>query len=47
MLLNIFDFLKKLKIKIYNKESGELYYVNGPENLPAPLTKEKEDEIHF
>lgn len=45
MLLNIFDFLKKLKIKIYNKESGELYYVNGSENLPAPLTKEKEDEI--
>ncbi|MBQ7116791.1 MAG: RNA polymerase sporulation sigma factor SigE [Clostridia bacterium] len=30
---------------ILNKGTKEVYYVNGSENLPAPLTKEREDEI--
>ncbi len=48
--------LKKLKLKILELKmklkrhfgiegDGELYYVNGSENLPAPLTKVQEEEI--
>ena len=45
MQKRIFDFIKSIKEKLRRKNCGELYYINGPENLPAPLTKEKEDEI--
>ena len=45
MLGNIIDFIRKIKEKFSFENKGELFYVNGPENLPAPLTKEKEDEI--
>lgn len=45
MQKRIFDFIKSIKEKLRRKNFGELYYINGPENLPAPLTKEKEDEI--
>ena len=45
MQKRIFDFIKGIKEKLRRKNCGELYYINGPENLPAPLTKEKEDEI--
>ena len=45
MQKRIFDFIKSIKEKLRRKNYGELYYINGPENLPAPLTKEKEDEI--
>ncbi len=31
--------------KIFIRQNDEVYYVNGSENLPAPLTKEREDEI--
>lgn len=31
--------------KIFFKQENEVYYVNGSENLPAPLTKERENEI--
>ncbi len=37
-ILNLFK-------KIFFEKSAEIYYVNGSENLPAPLTKEKEEEI--
>ena len=39
LLLRIKSFLKK------EDESSDIFYVNGSDNLPAPLTKEKEDEI--
>ena len=45
MLINLIDFIKCIKEKIKSKSVGELYYVNGSENLPAPLTKEKEEEV--
>lgn len=45
MQKRIFDFIKSIKEKLRRNNCGELYYINGPENLPAPLTKEKEDEI--
>ena len=45
MSKNIIDLIKRIKEKLSRKNCGELFYVNGPENLPAPLTKEKEDEI--
>ena len=31
--------------RFFSDETTEVYYVNGSENLPAPLTKEKEEEI--
>ncbi len=45
--------VKKLKLLFENLRSrlcqrlfpSEVFYVNGPENLPAPLSKEKESEI--
>ena len=45
MSKKIIDLIKRIKEKLSRKNCGELYYINGPENLPAPLTKEKEDEI--
>jgi RNA polymerase sporulation-specific sigma factor len=36
--------LKNLLKKIFSKPTG-LYYINGPETLPPPLTKEEEAEI--
>lgn len=44
----MFYILEKIIRKIENiflRGSNEVYYVNGSENLPAPLTKEREDEI--
>lgn len=45
-------FLKYIKEKLsklsevgFLPEENELYYVNGSENLPAPLTKEEEEAI--
>lgn len=38
--------LSKIKEKLYNKLSeDEVYYVNGSENLPAPLTKQEEEDV--
>ncbi|MBQ3136007.1 MAG: RNA polymerase sporulation sigma factor SigE [Clostridia bacterium] len=31
--------------KIFSGRNCESYYINGSENLPAPLTKEREEEI--
>lgn len=42
----LYDFYY-FKIKRHYAKNGEyeLYYINGSENLPAPLTKEEEEEI--
>lgn len=43
MLKRLIKFIREI---IERKERTEdLLYVNGPENLPAPLTKEKEEQI--
>lgn len=39
------DYIKKLLLKIRLKFSADgVFYVNGPQTLPPPLTKEQEDE---
>lgn len=45
MLMRLFGFIKYLREIITEEKAGDLLYVNGPENLPAPLTKEKEEHI--
>lgn len=38
--------IKRIRIKLWEKVfPPEVFYVNGSENLPPPLTKEKENEI--
>lgn len=37
--------IKKLKQWFINKVSGEIYYINSPQTLPPPLSKEEELEI--
>ena len=43
------DFLagaRKIAEKLLQKFlSGSLFYVNGPDNLPPPLTKEEEEKV--
>lgn len=41
-VMKIITFLKRLKEKLF---PSQIFYINGSENLPAPLTKEKENEI--
>ena len=41
---NLFFDLKRLLTKIFFKARG-VYYINGPETLPPPLSKEEEAEI--
>ena len=45
----VLKFLGRIaeKIKSFFKSESDVYYVNGSENLPAPLTKQQEDEILF
>lgn len=48
MKLKIGELLFNTKLKLMQKlgiNQGEIYYINGPENLPAPLEKEKEQLI--
>lgn len=40
----IFDLLQKIKKILFLRPKG-IHYINGPELLPAPLTKEQEAEI--
>ena len=44
MLEKIKKGLGRLRL-FFTLRDGEIYYINGSENLPAPLSKEKEDEI--
>ncbi len=39
----MFKFIKKLFLKLFKKQ--KCFYINGPETLPPPLSKEKETEI--
>lgn len=44
-MLKLLDKLKKILLKIRAEETDTVYYVNGPETLPPPLTKEEEQEL--
>ena len=45
MLKKIIELYNRIKEKLRMETAGDLLYVNGHENLPAPLTKENEDAI--
>ncbi len=42
---NIIDLIKRLKLKLLGFGKGELYYINSPQMLPPPLSKEEEQAI--
>ena len=49
-MLSFINFLKRLKLKICqifkeNKKWEQIFYINGPDLLPPPLSKEEETEI--
>ena len=44
MLLRIKEKLKKF-FALFKEKSEDVYYINGSDNLPPPLSKEREDEI--
>ena len=39
----ITEFIKRLLVKLGFK-NGEIFYINGSETLPPPLTKEEEEK---
>ena len=41
LLLKIRYIIEKIQNRLLY---GDLYYINGPEKLPPPLTKEQEEE---
>ena len=45
MLKIIKEIIERIKKLLLKEKAGDLLYVNGHENLPAPLTKEKEEAI--
>lgn len=44
-MLKLLSKIKKLLLKFKMKEADAIYYVNGTETLPPPLSKEEENEI--
>ena len=44
-MLKLFDKIKKLILRIKSSNVETVYYVNGPETLPPPLSKEEENEL--
>lgn len=44
-MLKLLNKIRDLFFKIKLGQTDTVYYVNGPETLPPPLTKEEEDEI--
>lgn len=44
-MLKLLNKIRDLFFKIKLGQIDTVYYVNGPETLPPPLTKEEEDEI--
>lgn len=41
--INLINLIKKVLLRL--RQSNTIHYVNGPEILPAPLSKEQEQEI--
>ena len=43
--MNMLLSFQKFLVKIYEKYfCGEIFYINGPDNLPPPLSKQEEEE---
>ena len=41
-----FEFINKLKLKLFIKLGlKKIYYINSPQTLPPPLSKEREQEL--
>ncbi len=45
MLKRIINFINRIRESLKREREGDLLYINGHENLPAPLTKENEEAI--
>ncbi len=43
--MNVFKWLAGAVRKIFAGKRSDVFYINGPETLPAPLTKEQEEEV--
>lgn len=41
----IIEIIRKLRLKLTGLGKNELYYINSPQMLPPPLSKEEEQEI--
>ena len=41
--MNIIDFIKNIILKLFGQKA--VYYINGPETLPPPLSTEEEAEL--
>lgn len=44
----MFEIMKRAVerlLSLFDKRNKEVYYINGSENLPAPLSKEREEEL--
>ena len=41
--MNIIDFIKNIILKLFGQKA--VYYINGPETLPPPLSAEEEAEL--
>ena len=41
----IMSTVLKILLKAFFKENGEIYYINGPQTLPPPLSKEEEARL--
>lgn len=44
MKRQLVDFFKEICLKIRLRFADDLFYVNGPQTLPAPMTKNEEEE---
>ena len=44
-ILRFFNLIRFKISQILCKVAGEIFYINGPETLPPPLTKNEEDEL--
>ncbi len=44
-MLKLLSKIKAFLLKIRNSQTDSVYYVNGSETLPPPLTKEEENEL--
>ncbi len=44
-MLKLLNKIRTLVLKLKDEESNTVFYVNGPETLPPPLTKEEEQSL--
>lgn len=44
-MLKLLNKIRELVLKLRTAESDTVFYVNGPETLPPPLSKEEEQEL--